>query len=145
MKEKSMHNLSCPIPRSDHEKILLAHGGGGKLTAQLIEKMFYAGLGNEILEQGHDGALLPAMENKLAFTTDSFVVDPVFFPGGDIGDLAVNGTINDLLCCGAEPAYISLAMILEEGFLMEDLWKIVCSLGRAAQKAVRSFRHEPSA
>jgi len=135
MKEGSIYNLSCPIPKSDHEYILLAHGGGGKLTKQLIEKMFYAGLGNDILDQGHDGALLPDMKGKLAFTTDSFVVDPVFFPGGDIGDLAVNGTVNDLLCCGAKPRYISLAMILEEGFLMEDLWKIVLSIGKAARKA----------
>lgn len=135
MSEKSIYNLSCPTPLSDHKKILLAHGGGGKLSSQLIEKMFYAGLGNEILEQGHDGALLPAIDGKLAFTTDSFVVDPLFFPGGDIGDLAVNGTVNDLLCCGAEPLYISLAMILEEGFPMEDLWKIVQSIGQAALAA----------
>ncbi|MEN8202610.1 MAG: hydrogenase expression/formation protein HypE [Bacteroidota bacterium] len=135
MKEKFANNLSCPLPLTDHKQILLAHGGGGKLSGQLIEKMFYAGLGNEILEQGHDGAVLPSMDGKLAFTTDSFVVDPLFFPGGDIGDLAVNGTVNDLLCCGAEPRYISLAMILEEGFLMEDLWKIVLSIGQAAHTA----------
>lgn len=135
MKTKSPYIPSCPIPISDYKNVLLAHGGGGKLTAQLIEKIIYAGLGNEVLEQGHDGALLPAMERKLAFTTDSFVVDPVFFPGGDIGDLAVNGTVNDLLCCGAEPRYISLALILEEGFLMEDLWRIVLSIGDAAQRA----------
>lgn len=135
MNEKSTYKLSCPIPKSDYEHILLAHGGGGTLTRQLIEKMFYSVLGNDFLEQGHDGALLPAMHGELAFTTDSFVVDPVFFPGGDIGDLAINGTVNDLLCCGALPRYIALAMILEEGFLLEDLWRIVLSIGLAAQKA----------
>ena len=134
MKVKSPYSPSCPIPLSDYKQVLLAHGGGGKLSAQLIEKIIYSGLGNDVLEQGHDGALLPAMEGKLAFTTDSFVVDPVFFPGGDIGDLAVNGTVNDLLCCGAEPRYISLALILEEGFLMEDLWRIVLSIGEAARR-----------
>lgn len=127
--------MKCPIPPSDYDRILLAHGGGGKLTHQLIGKMFYTVLGNEILEAGHDGAILPAMDGELAFTTDSFVVDPIFFPGGDIGELAVNGTVNDLVCCGAEPLYISLAFILEEGFLMEELWRIVQSVGVAANKA----------
>ncbi|MCK4751487.1 MAG: hydrogenase expression/formation protein HypE [Bacteroidales bacterium] len=129
------YNLQCPIPKSDYEHILLAHGGGGKLTQQLIEKMFYTGLGNELLEVGHDGALLPPIKGNLAFTTDSFVVDPIFFPGGDIGDLAINGTVNDLVCCGAKPLYISLAFILEEGFLLEELWKVVQSIGNAALTA----------
>ena len=135
MNAKSTYHLSCPIPKTEYEHILLAHGGGGKLTRQLIEKMFYSGLGNPILEKGHDGAFLPSIKGEIAFTTDSFVVDPVFFPGGDIGDLAVNGTVNDLLCCGAEPLYISLAFILEEGLLMDDLWKIVCSIKKAAHAA----------
>ncbi len=135
MKNNGSFDLKCPIPRSDYDRILLAHGGGGKLTHQLIEKMFYAALGNEILTTGHDGALLPAVDGKLAFTTDSFVVDPIFFPGGDIGELAVNGTVNDLVCCGAEPLYISLALILEEGFLMEELWRVIQSIGKAARGA----------
>ena len=86
-------NLQCPIPKSDYEHILLAHGGGGKLTQQLIEKMIYSRLGNEILEKRHDGAFIPHIPGELAMTTDSFVVDPIFFPGGDIGDLAINGTV----------------------------------------------------
>ena len=128
-------NLVCPIPRSDYETVLMAHGGGGKMTQELIQKMFLPVLGNKWLEQGHDGACFPPIPGELAMTTDSFVVDPIFFPGGDIGDLAVNGTVNDLVCCGAEPLYISLALILEEGFLLEDLWTIVKSIGNAAQKA----------
>lgn len=126
---------SCPIPISDYEHILMAHGGGGKLTQQLIDKLFYPQLGNEILSQGHDGAYLPSTRADLAFTTDSFVVDPVFFPGGNIGDLAINGTVNDLVCCGAIPKYISLAFILEEGLLIEDLWQIVQSIKKAADRA----------
>jgi len=135
MKHTNTYSLQCPIPKSDYEHVLLAHGGGGKLTQDLIDRMFVPLLGNEILDQGHDGALLPPMKETLAMTTDSFVVDPIFFPGGDIGDLAVNGTVNDLLCCGAEPLYISLAFILEEGFLLEDLWKIVQSVAHSAKTA----------
>jgi len=125
----------CPIPKSDYEHVLLAHGGGGKLTRQLIEKMFYAELGNEYLTRGHDGAFLPSPGQTLAFTTDSFVVDPIFFPGGNIGDLAINGTVNDLACCGAIPRYISLGFILEEGLPMAELWEIVKSIRKAAHKA----------
>ncbi len=135
MAGSSNMNLACPIPKSDYETILMAHGGGGKMTQQLIEKMFLPVLGNEWLEQGHDGARIPHISGELAMTTDSFVVDPIFFPGGNIGDLAVNGTINDLICCGAEPLYISLALILEEGLLLEDLWKIVRSIDSAARNA----------
>jgi len=126
---------SCPIPKSDYEHIMMAHGGGGKLTQQLIEKMFYPELGNEILSKGHDGAFISTNSRELAFTTDSFVVDPIFFQGGDIGDLAINGTVNDLVCCGAIPKYISLAFILEEGLPLEDLWKIVQSIRIAADLA----------
>ena len=133
MKVPGKFNLQCPIPKSEYEHILMAHGGGGRLTQHLIEKLFIHGLGNEILETGHDGALLPPIDVELAFSTDSFVVDPIFFPGGNIGDLAINGTVNDLLCCGAQPLYISLGLILEEGFLIEDLWTIVQSIGRAAE------------
>ena len=135
MSKISGFQLQCPIPKSEYEYITLAHGGGGKLTRQLIEKMFYPLLGNDFLGQEHDGALLPPLDGQLAMTTDSFVVDPIFFPGGDIGELAVNGTVNDLVCCGAEPLYISLAFILEEGFLIEDLWKIVQSISTSALNA----------
>ncbi len=128
-------DLSCPIPITDYERVLLAHGGGGKLMHQLIDKMIYQELKNEFLSQNHDGAILPIQGGKLAFTSDSFVVNPIFFPGGDIGDLAVNGTINDLVCCGSKPLYLSLAFIIEEGLLMEDLWKVVQSIKKAVNKA----------
>ncbi|MCK5794965.1 MAG: hydrogenase expression/formation protein HypE [Anaerolineales bacterium] len=135
MKAPRKISLQCPIPKSEYEYILMAHGGGGRMTRHLIEKLFLAGLGNEILEMGHDGAFLPSMDAGMAFTTDSFVVDPIFFPGGNIGDLAINGTVNDLLCCGAQPLYISLGLILEEGFLIEELWSIIRSIGIAAEAA----------
>jgi len=128
-------DLNCPVPITDYERVLLAHGGGGKLMHQLIDQMIYQELRNEFLDQNHDGAILPINENKMAFTTDSFVVSPIFFPGGDIGDLAINGTINDLVCCGAKPLYLSLGFIIEEGLLMEDLWRVIQSIKKAVKKA----------
>jgi hydrogenase expression/formation protein HypE len=135
MNPKSHYTLQCPIPISEFENVMLAHGGGGKFTKQLIDRLFYPLFENDYLCQGHDGAILPPIDGKIAMSTDSFVVDPIFFPGGDIGELAVNGTVNDLVCCGAEPLYISLAFILEEGFLLEDLWKIVQSVASTAKRA----------
>ena len=126
---------SCPIPISEYPVITMAHGSGGTLSHQLIQQMFQPVFNNEELDAGHDGAVIGGMGEKIAFTTDSFVVKPVFFPGGNIGDLAVNGTINDLACCGAIPEYMSVGMILEEGLAMEDLWKIVVSMKKAADKA----------
>jgi hydrogenase expression/formation protein HypE len=127
--------LSCPVPITDYKTVLLAHGGGGKLTQQLIQKMFLPQFLNPHLETLHDGAVLEVNGARLAFTTDSFVVSPPFFPGGDIGKLAVNGTVNDLAMCGARPLYLSAALILEEGLPMEDLWRIVLSMQAAAQVA----------
>lgn len=127
--------LSCPIPISEYPVITMAHGSGGILSHQLIEKMFQPAFDNDLLNAGHDGAVMDGRAGRLAFTTDSFVVQPIFFPGGNIGDLAVNGTVNDLACCGAVPEYLSVGMILEEGLPMEDLWKIVLSMKEAAEKA----------
>jgi hydrogenase expression/formation protein HypE len=127
-------NLSCPVPITNYDQVTLAHGGGGSLSNQLIEKMFLAELSNPLLNEGHDGAIFD-LPGKLAFSTDSFVVDPIFFPGGDIGDLAVNGTVNDVVCCGAIPKYLSLGLIIEEGFSMEELWEVIQSVGRAVRKA----------
>lgn len=129
------HGPSCPIPISEYPQILLAHGGGGKLMHQLIEKIFGAAFTNKYLDERHDGARLTLNEAKLAFTTDSYVVRPLFFPGGDIGKLAVYGTVNDLAMCGARPLYLSAGFILEEGLPMETLWKIVQSMREAAQIA----------
>jgi len=127
--------LQCPIPKSDYEHVLLAHGGGGTLSHQLISKMFFPQFDNELLNEQHDSAIFNIDNSRLAFTTDSYVVQPIFFPGGDIGELAVNGTINDLTVAGAHPLYISAGFIIEEGFAMEDLWKIVLSMKRAANDA----------
>lgn len=127
--------LSCPVPRVADDRIVLAHGGGGRLTHQLIEKIFLPAFSNDMLEQRHDGAVLPVNGSRLAFTTDSFVVRPLIFPGGNIGDLAVNGTVNDLAMCGARPLYLSSGFILEEGLEMETLRTVVTSMQQAAVNA----------
>ncbi len=128
-------SLQCPIPISDYPTVLLAHGGGGRLTQMLIERMFLPAFDNPALEILHDGALLEINGVRLAFSTDSFVISPLFFPGGDIGSLAVHGTVNDLAMCGAQPLGLSAGFILEEGLPMDDLWRIVQSMQRAAQEA----------
>ena len=125
----------CPIPLEQYPNVLLAHGGGGKLTHQLIERMFLPLFRNPALETRHDGAVLEIASAKLAFTTDSYVVRPIFFPGGDIGTLAINGTVNDLAMCGAEPLYLSAGFIIEEGFPMESLYRVVQSMHSAAAQA----------
>jgi hydrogenase expression/formation protein HypE len=131
--------LSCPVPRVADDRIVLAHGGGGRLTHQLIEKIFLPAFANSMLEERHDGAVLPIEElkpgSRLAFTTDSFVVHPLIFPGGTIGDLAVNGTVNDLAMCGARPLYLSCGFILEEGLEMETLRTVVASMQESAARA----------
>ncbi|MCS7309756.1 MAG: hydrogenase expression/formation protein HypE [Armatimonadetes bacterium] len=113
----------------------MAHGGGGRLMHQLIEKMFVATFGGDALRARHDSAQLELPAARLALTTDSYVVRPLFFPGGDIGKLAVYGTVNDLAMSGARPLYLTLGMILEEGLPMETLWQVVLSLHEAAQRA----------
>jgi len=137
MKDKININdgLVCPIPKSEYEKVVMAHGGGGTLSNQLIQKMFMSQFDNEMLKQEHDGAIFNIGNQRFAFSTDSYVVNPIFFPGGDIGDLAVNGTVNDISMCGAKPLYISAGFIIEEGFEMQDLWQVVLSMKKAAQKA----------
>ena len=127
--------FQCPIPIQQYPQILLAHGGGGALMRDLIEKMFVPLFANPELAARHDGALLSPPAGRLAFTTDSYVVRPLFFPGGDIGSLAVNGTVNDLAMCGARPRWLSAAFILEEGLAMETLWRIVRSMQEAAAAA----------
>jgi hydrogenase expression/formation protein HypE len=124
---------TCPVPLRRNERIVLAHGGGGRLTRQLVERVFMTAFANQALHQRHDGALLPIPTgSRLAFTTDSYVVRPLFFPGGDIGSLAVNGTLNDLAMCGARPLYLSAGFILEEGLPMGDLERVAASMRAAA-------------
>jgi hydrogenase expression/formation protein HypE len=113
----------------------MAHGGGGQLTHQLIEQMFVPAFSNPALGARHDGARLDVGGTRLAFTTDSYIVRPMFFPGGDIGTLAINGTVNDLAMCGARPRFLSAGFILEEGFPMETLWRVVESMRIAADAA----------
>lgn len=129
-----MMHTSCPIPKFDFDIITLAHGSGGLLTQRLLEWGVFDLLKNDALLQQHDGAVLQ-VEQKIAFSTDSYVITPIFFPGGTIGDLAVNGTVNDLSMCGAAPRYLSLAFILEEGLPVLDFWKVLVSIRDAAQKA----------
>jgi hydrogenase expression/formation protein HypE len=124
---------TCPAPLNDRTAILLAHGGGGRLMHRLIADVFASAFANPALETHHDGAVLDAPRGgRLALTTDSYVVRPLFFPGGDIGSLAVNGTANDLAMCGARPLALSAAFILEEGLPTADLERIVASMRRAA-------------
>jgi hydrogenase expression/formation protein HypE len=127
--------LSCPVPLPAGDRILLAHGGGGRLTNQLIDTVFVPAFANPALDARHDGAAVTAGGARLAFTTDSYVVRPLVFPGGNIGDLAVNGTVNDLAMCGARPLFLSAAFILEEGLEMETLRTVVASMQRAAEAA----------
>jgi hydrogenase expression/formation protein HypE len=128
-------SLSCPVPIRDYPQVTLAHGGGGRLTQQLIETLFAPAFRNPLLEQKHDGAVFEADGRRLAFTTDSYVVHPLFFPGGDIGALAVHGTVNDLAMCGARARWLSCGFILEEGLPMETLWRVVQSMKQAAASA----------
>ena len=126
---------SCPIPIFDHERIVLGHGSGGKLTADLIDKIFLPAFRNPTLDKLDDQAVLIIGGARLAFSTDSFVVTPIFFPGGDIGRLAVHGTVNDLAMSGARPLYLSAAFILEEGLAVDDLRRVVESMRGAAAEA----------
>jgi len=126
---------TCPLPLSNYREIVLAHGSGGKLSQQLIHQVVLPQFGNELLEPLHDGAIFSLGGTRVAFSTDSFVVSPIFFPGGDIGRLAVNGTVNDIAMCGARPLYLSAGFILEEGTAMEDFWKVVSSMREAATEA----------
>ncbi len=125
----------CPLPIASTDRILLGHGSGGKLTAELIEKLVVPALSNPALARLDDHAVVEHGAARLAFTTDSYVVSPIFFPGGDIGELAVNGTINDLACGGARPLALSLAFILEEGLPIADLKRVLDSIQRAARRA----------
>ncbi len=126
--------MDCPLPKLDFDVITLGHGSGGVLTHRLLDKLIFEALHNPILDQEHDGAFFN-LPGDLAFSTDSFVVHPVFFPGGNIGELAVNGTVNDLAMCGAIPRYLSLGLILEEGLPVAELWEILQAIKHACAEA----------
>ena len=118
-----------------NEKILLDHGSGGKISHQLSIDMLLPVFNNPILAQLNDGAILELEGRRVAFSTDSYTVDPIFFPGGNIGDLAINGTVNDVAMCGGDPLYLSVGLIIEEGFPVKDLETIIREMGRAAEMA----------
>jgi hydrogenase expression/formation protein HypE len=126
--------LNCPLPMQ-YDQIVMAHGGGGRLMQHLLESIIQPVFNNPILNQKQDSAVLIINGTKLAFTTDSYVVKPLFFPGGDIGKLAVCGTLNDLAMSGAKPLYLSCSLIIEEGFAIHDLQRIIQSMQLAAQQA----------
>ena len=140
MSDATVFETTCPVPRVPGARVLLAHGGGGRLTQRLIEDVFLPAFGNPALLARHDGAVLdlPAAapgSPRLAMSTASYVVQPLFFPGGDIGRLAVFGTVNDLAMCGARPLWLSAGFILEEGLQLDDLHRVVDSMRAAAQVA----------
>ncbi|MEO8110818.1 MAG: hydrogenase expression/formation protein HypE [Ginsengibacter sp.] len=126
--------LQCPMPKLEFDIITLGHGSGGTLTNQLLSSGVFNVLSNPYLDEKHDGAIF-TMNGKMAFSTDSFVISPVFFPGGNIGELAVNGTVNDLAMCGAIPQFLSLSFIIEEGLTMTEFWNILNSIKNACDKA----------
>ncbi len=123
--------LHCPVPKPETEIITLGHGSGGILTNQLLDSGVFSLFQNQYLDERHDGSVL-RLNGKIAFTTDSFVISPIFFPGGNIGELAVYGTVNDLAMCGATPEFLSLGLILEEGLTMDDFRKILTAIKAAA-------------
>jgi len=127
--------LSCPVPITQHKTIVLGHGSGGRLTAQLVRDFFLPAFDNPALRKLDDQAVLDVGTSRIALTTDAFVVTPLFFPGGDIGRLAVNGTVNDLAMAGARPLFLSAAFIMEEGLPLDDLARITQSMAAAAAEA----------
>jgi hydrogenase expression/formation protein HypE len=128
-------NWSCPLPLADYPTIVMGHGGGGKLGNELVEHLFLPAFRNPALENLGDAAVLELSAGKIAMSTDSFVVQPLFFPGGNIGELAVNGTVNDLAVSGADPKFLSASFILGEGFPLAQLAAVVQSMAAAAATA----------
>lgn len=126
--------LQCPMPKLDFEIITLGHGSGGTLTSQLLDTGVFKLLENDLLNKKHDGAIFN-LNGKVAMSTDSYVVSPIFFEGGNIGDLAINGTVNDLAMCGAAAKYLSLGFVLEEGLKMTEFWEILVSIKTACEEA----------
>ncbi len=133
--ELNFENWVCPLPLRDYPSIVIGHGGGGQLSSELVAHLFLPAFQNSVLQNLGDSSVLPETAGRLAFSTDSYVVRPLFFPGGSIGDLAVNGTVNDLAMSGARPLYLSAAFILEEGFPIATLAGVVDRMASAARRA----------
>ncbi len=130
-----LSSWTCPVPLRDSPTIVMGHGGGGAMSAELIEHLFLPAFGEAARAELGDSAVLPSPGGRLAFSTDSFVVRPLFFPGGCIGDLAINGTVNDLAMSGARPLYLSTSFILEEGTVLGDIGRVAQAMGAAASVA----------
>ncbi|CAN5399761.1 hydrogenase expression/formation protein HypE [soil metagenome] len=126
---------SCPIPLRQFPNVVMGHGGGGKLSAELVQHLFAPAFDSPVLDQMGDSAVLPAASGRIAMSTDTFVIQPLFFPGGNIGELAVNGTVNDVAMSGATPRWLSCAYVLEEGFGLDQLNVIATSMAQAAKRA----------
>jgi hydrogenase expression/formation protein HypE len=135
MTARTIAQISCPVPLPVRDTVLLGHGSGGKLSAELVRDIFLPAFWNPALSRLDDQAIVPVNGSRIAVTTDSFVVKPLFFPGGDIGSLAVHGTINDLAVGGAQPLFLTAAFIIEEGLPIETLRRVVSSLQGAAEAA----------
>src|SRR6185369_14927107 len=140
MNDLNFNAWTCPLPLRDYPKIVLGHGGGGKLSNELVENLFLPAFQNETLDKLSDSAQIDISDilqtgSRLAFSTDSFVVQPLFFRGGNIGNLVVNGTVNDVAMSGAKPLYLSCGFIIEEGLEVEKLGIIASTMGEAARKA----------
>lgn len=133
MDSRNPPEWSCPLPFSSRDTIRLAHGGGGQLMQDLLQEIFLPAFSNPFLESMQDSAVLPPPKGRLAFTTDAYVVQPLFFPGGNIGSLAIHGTVNDLAMQGATPLYLSASFILEEGLSIETLKQVVTSMAVSAK------------
>ncbi len=133
--QKIKMQLQCPMPKLDFDIITLGHGSGGLLTNRLLDSGVFDLLKNDLLDKRHDGAIFDVPAGRMAFSTDSYVISPIFFPGGNIGELAVNGTVNDLAMCGAQAQYLSLGFILEEGLTMREFWDVLLGIKYAAEQA----------
>jgi hydrogenase expression/formation protein HypE len=131
MNSQLIVDMTCPIPFTTSETVLLGHGSGGKLSTDLMRDVFMPALGNPVLARLNDQAVVQVGDSKIAMSTDSFVIKPLFFPGGDIGSLAVHGTVNDLAVGGARPLFLSTAFLIEEGFSMDSLRRVVIHAPRS--------------
>jgi hydrogenase expression/formation protein HypE len=135
MTKINFNGLTCPLPINQHDTVQLSHGSGGRMMNDLISKLFVWAFDNPLLNKRDDQAIIEMNGQRFAFSTDSFVVDPLFFPGGNIGELAVNGTVNDVSMSGAKPLFLSTGFIIEEGFSLKELQKIVEAMRDAAKRA----------
>lgn len=135
MANLTIDGWTCPVPLRNHPQIVMGHGGGGKLSAELVQHLFLPAFANDTLNTLGDSAQLDIQGARLAFSTDSYVIRPLFFPGGNIGDLAVNGTVNDIAMSGAQPLFLSTGFIVEEGMPLEQLGQIATTMGAAAAAA----------